>query len=102
MKRVIIKALIYYSSLVSTTRVRLKKILIRVKGFIMSKLQNAFSGVKGKVLAVSAVVVAGATQASAALTIAPIATTDFETIAAAVVVATGVFFGIRKAMGLLR
>ena len=42
------------------------------------------------------------TSANAALTIAPIATTDFETIAAAVVVATGVFFGIRKAMGLLR
>lgn len=42
------------------------------------------------------------TSANAALTIAPLATTDFETIATAVVVATGVFFGIRKAMGLLR
>lgn len=41
-------------------------------------------------------------SANAALTIAPLGTTDFETIAAAVVVATGVFFGIRKAMGLLR
>ena len=45
--------------------------------------------------------VAGLTMANAALTAPTIDTTDFTTIAGAVLTAAGVFFGIRKALGLL-
>jgi len=43
----------------------------------------------------------GVTMANAALTAPTISTTDFETIAGAVLRVTGVFFGLRKAIGLL-
>ena len=42
-----------------------------------------------------------ATSASAALTAPTIDTADFLTIAGAVLTASGVFFGVRKALGLL-
>lgn len=43
----------------------------------------------------------GVTMASAALAVPVIDTADFLGIAGAVLAATGVFFGIRKALGLL-
>ena len=45
--------------------------------------------------------VSGLTMANAALTAPTIDTADFTTVAAAVLTAAGVFFGIRKALGLL-
>ena len=48
------------------------------------------------------VAVAGMTSANAALTAPTIDTANFEMIAGAVLVATGVFFGIRKAISLIR
>ena len=45
--------------------------------------------------------VAGVTMANAALTAPTIDTVDFTTIAGSVLAALGVFFGIRKALGLL-
>ena len=42
------------------------------------------------------------TNASAALVIAPIDTVDYLTVAAAVVTAAGVFFGVKKAIALVR
>lgn len=53
------------------------------------------------VIGVNAVAVA-ASNASAALTVDPIATTDFMTVAGAVVVALGAFYAVKKALGLLR
>jgi len=53
------------------------------------------------VIGVTAVAVA-ASQAQAALTVDPIATTDFMTVAGAVVVALGAFYAVKKALGLLR
>jgi len=49
----------------------------------------------------SVAVIAGTTMANAALTAPTITTTDFELVAGAGLVAAGVFFGIRKALGLL-
>ena len=43
-----------------------------------------------------------ASQAQAALTVDPIAQTDFMTVAGAVVVALGAFYAVKKALGLLR
>ncbi|MBE0515515.1 hypothetical protein [Sulfurimonas sp.] len=43
-----------------------------------------------------------ASQAQAALVVAPLDTADFMTVAGAVVVALGAFYGVRKALGLLR
>jgi len=43
-----------------------------------------------------------AVQSHAALTVDPIDTTDFMTVAGAVVVALGAFWGVKKALGLLR
>lgn len=42
------------------------------------------------------------TQASAALTAPALATTDFETVAGAVIVALAVMWAIKKAIGLIR
>lgn len=42
------------------------------------------------------------TQASAALTAPTLATTDFETVAGAVIVALAVMWAIKKALGLIR
>lgn len=42
------------------------------------------------------------TQASAALTVPALATTDFETVAGAVIVALAVMWAIKKAIGLIR
>ena len=53
----------------------------------------------GKVLGLVALV--GTTAANAALTAPTIATTDFETVAGAVLAAAAVFWGIRKAIGLV-
>ena len=52
-----------------------------------------------KVLGFAAVV--GATASNAALTAPTIATTDFETVAGAVLTAAAVFWGIRKALRLI-
>ena len=54
-----------------------------------------------KVLLLAAIAALAATSASAALTAPTIDTTDFLTIAGSVLAATGVFFGVRKAIGLL-
>lgn len=53
----------------------------------------------GKFLAVASV--AGFTMANAALTAPTIDTTDFETVAGAVLVAAAVMWGIRKAIRLV-
>ncbi len=56
-----------------------------------------------KILSLSALMALGlATSAQAALTVDPIDTVDFMTVAAVVVTAGGVFFGVRKALGLLK
>lgn len=61
-----------------------------------------FKGMKQRlVIGVTAVAVA-ASNASAALTVDPISTTDFMTVAGAVVVALGAFYAVKKALGLLR
>jgi len=52
-----------------------------------------------KVLGLAGVI--GVTAANAALTAPTIATTDFETVAGAVLAAAAVFWGIRKAIGLV-
>lgn len=63
------------------------------KGFIM----------KNKLLfTVIGLGVAMATSASAALTPPTLSTTDFEAVAGAVVVALGVMWAIKKALGLIR
>ena len=55
-----------------------------------------------KVLGLGALVSFAATMsANAALTAPTIATTDFETVAGAVLAAAAVFWGIRKAIGLV-
>ncbi len=46
--------------------------------------------------------VAMATSASAALTAPTLATTDFESVAGAVIIALGVMWAIKKALGLIR
>lgn len=56
---------------------------------------------KNKIVAAGTVAL-GTAQAQAALTVPAIDTTDFMTVAGVVVVATGVFFGIKRAIGLLR
>jgi len=53
----------------------------------------------GKFLAVASAV--GFTMANAALDAPTIDTADFETVAGAVLVAAGVFYGIRKALRLI-
>ncbi len=53
----------------------------------------------GKVLVVSSV--AGLTMANAALTAPTIDTSNYELIAGAILVAAGVFYGIRRAVRLL-
>lgn len=56
-----------------------------------------------KILSLSALMALGlATSAQAALIVAPVDTVDFMTVAGVVVTAAGVFYGVRKAMGLLR
>lgn len=59
------------------------------------------NSVKKGLIAVGILVV-GAVQAQAALTVDPIAQTDFMTVAGAVVVALGSFYAVKKALGLLR
>jgi len=54
-----------------------------------------------KILLIAGIAAVAATSASAALTAPTIDTSDFLTIAGAVLTATGVFFGVRKAIGLL-
>lgn len=61
-----------------------------------------FKSMKTKLVAVVLTAGVVATQASAALTAPTIGTTDFETIAGAVLVAAAVMWAIKKAMGLLR
>lgn len=61
-----------------------------------------FKSMKTKIVAVATGAAVLATQASAALTAPTIGTTDFETIAGAVLVAAAVMWAIKKAMGLLR
>lgn len=56
---------------------------------------------KNKIVAAGTVAL-GTAQAQAALTVDPIATTDFMTVAGAVVVALGAFYAVKKALGLLR
>lgn len=67
----------------------------------MKKNQAMFTSGKAKLGALLVGSVALATNASAALTVAPIDTVDFMTIAGVVVTAAGIFFGVRKAMALL-
>jgi hypothetical protein len=56
-----------------------------------------------KILALGSVALAFlGTQASAGLTAPTLATTDFETVAGAVIVALGVMWAIKKALGLIR
>ncbi|MDD5157786.1 hypothetical protein [Sulfurimonas sp.] len=55
-----------------------------------------------RLIAAGVAVTAVASQASAALTAPTIATTDFETVAGAVLIAAAVMWSIKKAMGLLR
>lgn len=55
-----------------------------------------------RLIAAGVAVTVVASQASAALTAPTIGTTDFETIAGAVLVAAAVMWAIKKAMGLLR
>lgn len=57
---------------------------------------------KSILVAGSIVVLTLATSASAALTAPTLATTDFETVAGAVIVGLGVMWGIKKALGLIR
>ena len=54
-----------------------------------------------KLLILAGIAALAATSASAALTAPTIDTADFLTIAGSVLAATGVFFGVRKAIGLL-
>ena len=54
-----------------------------------------------KLLILAGIAALAATSASAALTAPTIDTANFELIAGVVLTATGVFFGIRKAIGLL-
>lgn len=63
----------------------------------MKKMSNS---VRAGLVAVGVLV--ASTSAQAALTVDPIATTDFMTVAGAVVVALGSFYAVRKALGLLR
>lgn len=65
----------------------------------MNRVQSFYK--KIGVVATGAVVTLGS-QASAALTAPTLATTDFETIAGAVIVALGVMWAIKKALGLIR
>lgn len=60
-----------------------------------------FRGMTQKIILGVTAVAIGASQAQAALTVDPIATTDFMTVAGAVVVALGAFYAVRKALGLL-
>lgn len=61
-----------------------------------------FKGMTQKIIVGVTAVAIGASQASAALTVDPIQTTDFMTVAGAVVVALGAFYAVKKALGLLR
>jgi len=55
-----------------------------------------------KFLALAGLLTVGlVTNASAALVVAPIDTADYLTVAGVVITALGVFYGIRKALGLL-
>lgn len=65
-----------------------------------SQIKHAAQYGKGKVVAGLAILFT--TGANAALTAPTIDTGDFTTIAGAVILAAGVFWGIRKAIGLLR
>ncbi len=60
-----------------------------------------FKSMKTKVVAVATGAAVLATQAFAALTAPTISTTDFETVAGAVLVGAAVMWAIKKAMGLL-
>jgi hypothetical protein len=63
------------------------------------RVENA----KGSALALGAVALTGLSSvANAALTAPTLATTDFETVAGAVLVALGVMWAIKKAIGLIR
>lgn len=72
--------------------------------FIVSPKSSSFKGfpVKQNVLMALVAGLALACNASAALTPPTIATTDFETIAGSVLVALGVMWAIKKAIGLVR
>jgi hypothetical protein len=56
---------------------------------------------KNKIVAAGTVAL-GTAQAQAALTVDAISTTDFMTVAGVVVTALGIFFGVKKALALLR
>ena len=62
----------------------------------MPKMSNSVK----KGLIAAGVLVAGAVNAQAALTVDPVSTTDFMTVAGVVVTALGIFYGVRKALGL--
>lgn len=64
----------------------------------MTKMSNS---VKKGLIAVGALV-AGAVNAQAALTVAAVDTADFMTVAGVIVTALGVFFAVRKALGLFK
>ena len=57
--------------------------------------------IKSKIALGSAAAMALASNASAALTAPTISTTDYETIAGAVLIAAAVMWAIKKALGLL-
>lgn len=61
-----------------------------------------FKSIKQKIAVGVAVASVAVSNASAALTVDPISTTDFMEVAGAVVGALGVFYAVRKALGLLR
>lgn len=61
-----------------------------------------FKGMTQRLIVGVTAVAVGVSQAQAALTVDPIATTDFMTVAGAVVVALGAFYAVKKALGLLR
>ena len=61
-----------------------------------------FKGMTQRLILGVTAVATMASQAQAALTVDAIDTTDFMTVAGAVIVALGVFYGVKKALGLLR
>ncbi|MDD2358722.1 MAG: hypothetical protein PHX13_12505 [Thiovulaceae bacterium] len=65
-------------------------------------LESLKSAKKTIGVVVTGAVLAVGTSASAALTAPTIATTDFETVAGAVIVALAVMWAIKKALGLIR
>lgn len=66
----------------------------------MKRFKQMFQSGKAKLVVLGAV--ASTTMANAALTAPTIDTGDFILVATAVITATGIFFGIRKALGLMK